>query len=56
MGHWGCYCPGSLLPVNICEELWNDAATIQSVQREGRSVTRGRMNQKNIFDRDQVMG
>lgn len=32
--------------MNICEELWNDTVTSNSVQRDRRFAVRGRMNQK----------
>lgn len=51
LGTGVCYwvCPGFWLPVNVCEKLQNDTITIKSVQREGRVVIRGRMNQKKFF-------
>lgn len=50
-GHWECYqvCPDSCLPVNICEELWNDTTVNRWVQREGRFVAGGGMKKKFFF-------
>lgn len=55
--YWEHYLPcfGSWLPVNICEELWNDTVPSHLSKEKRRFIVGDGMNQ-NIFGRDQMIG